>query len=732
MKLGQVLSRAARRAWSQIRASFVVDMGLVTPVVGCITALPVVAVFVAGIAIDDTNAAIAMAIGANLIAIASLVAAPRLPIGLALADAFAMGFSAFVGSITNLYPWLHDVVLIPWCFGAGMLVAFGATQATIGTQAIIAFVAFGRFGGTPLSSTRLGALVTAGALIEVGALLLLRLPPSLRFQRSHLASAFENLAGLVRRDAERPTEDVARVLDSAERTLSSRSLFGRADARVLQSALNQARRIRLEISNLAGVRSRLSSHNPPHVKAQIETILDLASDTLVEIGEGFRHPRYPSSWKIATSNLQEAVAGLDKALGSSTGVGTVIIRESVLYLVALAGQLRAAGNLMEEARMSPNHRARRPRVKRTLGTGSGRSPVSFEAIVDNGRIWRATFVENLDLASPSLRHAIRLAVSVPLSAAIALWLSLPRGYWVPFSVAVILRPDYRTLLSRGVGRLIGTLLGATLAAVIVSELHPGRLGTSLLLGIIAWAAYSTWAANFAVSIGFVTALVLVLLSTSLSDSVTTAVDRLIDVAIGGAMAIGAYLIWPTSASGHVAETQSRLFSAQRDYLAAVLRLLKGSDVDATVLSNLARTARQAWAAAEDAVGASTFEPAPTKVDPAIGRALLASGIRIVRAIHSLRIGAELGSTVAGSTELDDLGDGLLSALDLLAQRFDSEERGAMPELRRLYLRAQSVLVTTGAPEAVPADFDELVNAIDTAAHFAGIEPSSMPTGGSHA
>ena len=78
-----------------------------------------------------------------------------------------MAVSVFLGSVTGSYPWLHAVVIIPWCFAAGMLVAFGKTQATIGTQAIIAFVVLGRFSGTPINALYLGLLVVVGALVEV-------------------------------------------------------------------------------------------------------------------------------------------------------------------------------------------------------------------------------------------------------------------------------------------------------------------------------------------------------------------------------------------------------------------------------------------------------------------------------------------------------------------------------------------------------------------------------------
>jgi len=84
-----------------LRSSFRVELSLLTHVAGAITAAPVVAVFALGLAFVGTRAAIAMAIGANLIAIVSLVGAPRLPIRLAVWDTAAMGVSVFVGAATG-------------------------------------------------------------------------------------------------------------------------------------------------------------------------------------------------------------------------------------------------------------------------------------------------------------------------------------------------------------------------------------------------------------------------------------------------------------------------------------------------------------------------------------------------------------------------------------------------------------------------------------------------------
>ena len=52
------------------------------------------------------------------------------------------------------------------------------------------------------------------------------------------------------------------------------------------------------------------------------------------------------------------------------------------------------------------------------------------------------------------------------------------------------------------------------------------------MALAAGLAYSTWPASFAVAIGLVTSLVLIMLSVSTTNSVGTALDRLIDVVLG--------------------------------------------------------------------------------------------------------------------------------------------------------------------------------------------------------
>ena len=700
------MSRERRALPSSLR----VDLRLLTPVAGAITALPVVAVFVFGLSIGNTRAAISMAVGANLVAIVSLVGAPRLSIGLAVSDALVMGLSVFVGSATGPYPWLHSVVLIPWCFAAGMLVAFGKTQGAIGTQAIIAFIVLGRFSGTPIDALGLGALVTVGALVEVVALFVLRLPPSLRYQRGRLAEGFEALAELARRDPDSSTHDVASTVDEAEGALSAPSLFGRTDVRDLRALLDQSRRMRFELMTLNGLRVRISNDDTPSARAAVTASLVRAAAALEEISSGLRRPTQSTRWQEEAAAFRDDLTRLEGELGgASPGSGT-IAQQCLAYLAALGGQLRAAGNLMEKVRAGGGRRAWRPHLAKRQGS----DPRDFQGDYE---VVRA----NLRRDSPALRHSVRLAIAVPASLFLASWLSLPRGYWLAFAVAVILKPDYSTLFDKGLGRVVGTLVGATLAAVLVSELHPDLFLTTVLVALMAWAVYSTWAASFSVAMGFVTALILILLSTSLHDTVGTALDRLIDVTLGAVIAFVAYLVWPTSPKGGVEEAQSALFASLRAYLAAVLDLVESKGVDAPVLEATSKSARLAWANSEAAVDRSIQEPASTRLDPSQSRGQLAAAQRIVRATQALWIDGERGAKVDGFAEFDELVHGLLAGLDDLARTFSGDPITPMPGLRKLYRQVEQPLRERDAAPSIALHLDELVNSIDTAAHLAGLE-----------
>ncbi len=692
------------RLGGALRHNLRVDAQSVAPVVGAITAAPVIALFVLGASLSSTTGAIAMAVGANLVAIVSLVGAPRISLPLAVADALAMGVSAFVGTASAGHPAWHVALLVPWCFGAGLLVAFGQTQAAIGSQAIIAFTVLGRFSGSLALAAHLSLLVTLGALVEVVALVALRLPPSLRHQRHQLARACEAVADLARSSPETTAISTLGVVDEVETDLDRPTLFGRRDATVLRSIFNQVRRARLELTTLAGLRARLGSDGPAATQLRVGT--DVIALALGDLASRLRGHGVDGDWTAYGDSMRRVLASLDVERSGAAGDEAVLVGQGIDHLRAIAGQLRSAWNLVNDPRLDDGRHAWRAERSVVADAGVNR----LDSAIDVLRSATASM-------TPALRHAIRLSVAVPASVLLAHWWGLPRGYWLPFAVTVILKPDYSTLLRYGVGRVIGTLLGATAAALLISGLHPDVGATAVLVALFAWAAYTTWSANFALSIGFVTALILVLLSTSLQDPVTTALDRLVEISLGAVIATAAYLIWPTPPRAGVVEAEGALYASLARYWGAVAPLLVGDTSDRAAVIDASRAARVAWGQAEAAVGRSVVEPRSTRLAPAEGQGLLAAALRVLRATHALRIDAERGATTVMSSDLAHLMSAIGASLQRLSDLLTSDEASAGIDLRTLFVAAEAALVAAEAPASIAVHLDEMVNATNTARHL---------------
>src|SRR6201999_2101988 len=86
--------------------------------------------------------------------------------------------------------------------------------------------------------------------------------------------------------------------------------------------------------------------------------------------------------------------------------------------------------------------------------------------------WIAVLRANLDPGSSYFRHAVRMAVCVGIGDVISRSIDWQRSYWLPMTVAVVLRPDFTTTISRGVLRLGGTFSGLLLATAVYHLFPP--------------------------------------------------------------------------------------------------------------------------------------------------------------------------------------------------------------------------------------------------------------------
>lgn len=640
-----------RNARAALRGAFSVNLRSLAPVRGVITAVPLVVVFSVGLLLFSPRIAVSMAIGANLIAIVSLVGAPKLPLHLALVDAVGLGIAAVAGTLTAQHPLVHAAVLLGLTFLAGMAVGFGQTQGVVGSQAIVAFVVLGHYAGGFTQGVHTGLFVLLGSLVEVLALVVLRFPGTLRFQRSRLAQALEALARYATSEPEASALGALAAIDEAQRVLAPSSLFGRGDVRDLRGIVVQLRQSRIELTSLAGLRLRLTGSDASLALVALDNALRTYAESLLEVATSIRqrHP-LPASGTAGPLRQQSELfrrVATDEHLSTES---RLLLEQCASHVEALRRQLQSCLKIALDESQVNNGRAWRVDL-----AVSGLEFAVVRNVADN-------FISNLRRDSTVFRHAVRLSLAVTFSYLLATWLALPRGYWVPFAVGVILKPDYSTLLKRGVSRVIGTAVGASLAALLVSELHPSTGLTALLVAVVATCAYSTWSASFAVSIGLVTSLVLIMLSTSVHDSVMTAGDRLVDVTLGAIIAAVAYLVWPTSPENDVLASELSLTHSLATYLETVAGGFGGGEVAPAAISAASRQAHLAYGRCEAAIGRSLDEPSATRTDPTIGGALLGGALRIIRATHALRFADRLVNVTASSPELVATCSALVEAL----------------------------------------------------------------------
>jgi uncharacterized membrane protein YccC len=714
-----------------VRAAGRVDRSAVSVAAGLLAAVPVVALLGGGLAFNDNVAAVTMAAGAMLVGSAWRTGGGQPPLVLMATDAMLMALSTFVGSAAGSRPWIHLALLCLWALPCGLLVALGRRGAVLGTQAIIALIVFGRFGQPPGAALGLAGLVLAGGLAQVIFLSIVRWPSPLRVQRAKTAAAYEALAELATEPATASTLPAATALDEAQAALASGALFGDPAVITLRSLVSEGHRMRVQLSALHILMDRRNTpeHEPadasqtddltPSSRERAARMLTLTCEALTEAARamtGHDHTAEALERKVRAAGAESAAVARElqsDASGPLTGARATDWQLS-RRLAALGGQLRAVASLAPAAATDGGLRARRPqrRVSQTL---------------PRLRADIALLRANASLQSPAGRHALRLAIVVPAAEIIARQLPLSRGYWMAVAAATVLRPEFGATLTRGTERAVGTALGVALAGGIVVGLHPTGAATVAIVAVMAWAAYSTFPASFAVGFSFLTALVVFLLNAVSPDTLSTASSRLLDTLAGGTFGLIVYALWPSWARLPARRALAELVAAQRAYVAAIMAaLVAGRRADPDEMRSRSRQARLARTKAESTVATSLNEPATRRLDSDWSQAVLATARRLVQAAHVLRLDAEEERERQPLPALAPLARDVDALLDTVHRRIEAEARDgaseAMPDLRADYGAVEREYADDADAAAVIDELDEVVDAANGLAALVGLDP----------
>jgi uncharacterized membrane protein YccC len=597
----------------------------------------------------------------------------------------AAAVSGLLGFLVGGHALPLALVVVLCGFGGGLLVVFGPNMARVGMTSMILLVIAA---ATPLplqQALGAAALILAGgmlqALFSVAAWPLQRYRP----EREALAMVFGDLATLARRPLH--DTDAPPVTDSL--TQLQQTLLGRHHARgrameAFHVLLELAERIRLELMALP------ESHAGAGTLA---TFRDETAQELAGIAEALERAEPPQRAERALQALQAAAAALPG---------------NARHVHALAGQLAAA---VRNSNWAGSRGELRARVADT------RLPKALRNVAP-----LAALRANLTARSVAFRHAVRCAVCLGLALAISRYAGLQHGYWLPMTAAIVLRPDFGATFKFGLLRVLGTVLGLLLTSALL-YLAPGDVWSHLaLMTVLCFAFRYLATAHYGIAVAALTGTVVILLAFEGVDPGSAVLDRVINTAIGSAMALLAYLLWPTWERSRARSALADMLDAYADYLHTLAQAATpGERRDARTAARTARTNAQA------SLDRLRAEPATAPALIELATALFANGNRLARTAMALEAEFDGGGERPCSTAIADYLDSVEHALRSLTPALRaSREAPAMPDLRGMQRELAAQLATTPdrhASDALATLSDRLADNIDTLAHVLARAPA---------
>ncbi|WP_344414324.1 FUSC family protein [Pseudonocardia ailaonensis] len=222
----------------------------------------------------------------------------------------------------------------------------------------------------------------------------------------------------------------------------------------------------------------------------------------------------------------------------------------------------------------------------------------------------------------ALETGARIGLCVGAATALAIALHPPEhAYWIPLTVAVVLRPEYGAVLVRSVHRLVGTLVGVgVVAAALALTSSPVVLSVvaALALGLAAFARPRIYGLAVVGITGSA------LLSVALANpAAIQPAPRLLDTALGCAVALlGGVLLWPRRGL----PDQPRAFATGLDALARIASSAPGATDEAYRWAHAWRAELERdLAEADPARAAAAWLPVALLLERAVDHACTAGG-----------------------------------------------------------------------------------------------------------
>jgi uncharacterized membrane protein YccC len=286
----------------------------------------------------------------------------------------------------------------------------------------------------------------------------------------------------------------------------------------------------------------------------------------------------------------------------------------------------------------------------------GPRPKTFDPLIE--------IRSNLSFRSSSFRHALRLGVASAIGGLLAASEHLVRGYWIPMTVVIVLKPNFGGTLQRSVQRITGTVLGALLGALLVLA-SPEPWVLWAVLPPLVFATFALRNFNYTLFALSLTPTVLLMLDIAHPITVTDSFLRVLHTIIGSVLALlSGYLLFPLWESRRLPLQIAEALRSEATFLRALREAMLGRNE--RPISEFRRDAAIAVSNASIAGQRLLSEPSARRGDVETSLAAVNYCRRILHALAAISDYPTRKSVQLDSDQLARFLQALADALDELA------------------------------------------------------------------
>ncbi|HEV2678561.1 MAG TPA: FUSC family protein [Aliidongia sp.] len=330
---------------------------------------------------------------------------------------------------------------------------------------------------------------------------------------------------------------------------------------ILAAEIDQIFAALIALSEVLELASALDRH--PDIHFQVDAALSRLAAIALDLGEAMTGGPLPPA-----ADLSVAARGLRRAVEASAPRGTADL-----------AAYRQAGGLIETIGGYVTHAASTIRGV-APDAPPPIAPEQLQAVAPPERGPRFmdfidTLRANLNFQSITFRHALRLAITAAAAVALTRSMGLTRGYWLTITAAVVLQPYLATTFRRTVERVVGSVAGGLVAALL-GWMLPDPIAITIVIFPLAIASMALRPVNYTLFVFLLTpqfVLVAELFQTGGNGDFYLASLRAMHSLLGGALGLAAaYLLWPVREGLELPRQLARAVRTNRDLAAASLDL----------------------------------------------------------------------------------------------------------------------------------------------------------------